>query len=219
VSVRPPNHRHARWLRIGWWCTAFSLAWNLAECGVSVWAGKTANSVALVGFGLNSAVEMLSAAVVAWRLWAERHADPARAARVERTSRRWMGSLLGVLAAGILFEGTRRLVGDGSDARPSPIGMAVTGVTFFVMLALARLKFRVARELGSGAVRADGVQTFACLWLDLATFLGLGLNASLGWSRADPIAGLALVPFIAKESREAWKGHARGCSAAPGVAD
>lgn len=209
-NALPAIHR-ARWVRVGWWCAAASLAWNVIEGVVAVWAGEVANSVALIGFGINSFIETASAAVIVWRLLAERQGNVERARRVERTTGRWMAALLGLLATYITVESVRRLAGWGPDARESVVGLVLTGVSLAVMPALYLAKRRVARELDSAAVRADGIQTLACWWLSLGTFAGLTLNAWLGWAWADPVAGLLLVPFIMKEARSAWKGEGCGC--------
>lgn len=206
--------RRAQWVRVGWWCAVASLAWNVVEGVVAVWAGEVADSVALVGFGINSFIETASASVIVWRLFAERHGREEKARRVERTAGRWMGVLLWLLAAYITVESMRRLAGWGPDARESVVGLALTGVSIVVMPGLFLAKRRLARELNSAAVRADGIQTLACWWLSLGTFAGLALNAWLGWAWADPVAGLLLVPFILKEARSAWAGEGCGCGAA-----
>jgi len=196
---------------MGWWCTAVSLAWNVIEGVVAVWAGEVAHSVALVGFGINSFIETASAAVIVWRLLVERNGHAEKAKRVERTTGQWMGALLGLLAIYITAESARRLAGWGPEARESSVGLVLTAISIVVMPGLFLAKRRVARELNSAAVRADGIQTLACWWLSLGTFAGLGLNAWLGWAWADPVAGLVLVPFIIKEARSAWKGEGCGC--------
>ncbi len=203
--------RLARWVRVGWWCTAISLVWNVAEGVIAVWAGEVADSVALVGFGINSFIETASAGVIAWRLWTAREA--ARTDASERKAMRWMAGLLWVLAVYIAAESTRRLAGWGPESKESVVGLVLTAISIVVMPGLYLAKRRVARELSSAAVRADGVQTLACWWLSLATFAGLALNAALGWAWADPVAGLLLVPFIVKEARSAWRGEACGCAA------
>lgn len=181
---------------------------------MAVWAGELANSVALIGFGINSFIESASAAVIAWRLFAERRPIAARSARVERVTGRWMAFLLCLLAAYISVESARRLLGWGPDASESIVGLALTGVSLIVMPALFVAKQRVARELNSASVRADGIQTLVCWWLSLGTFAGLMANAMFGWDWADPLAGLLLVPFILKESHGAWTGKGCGCGAA-----
>ena len=211
VPLMVSDDSRARWVRVGWWCAAASLAWNVVEGVVAVWAGEVAGSVALVGFGINSFIETASAAVIVWRLLAERRGDAGQARRVEQQTGRWMAGLLALLAAYITFESVRRLAGFGADACESDVGLILTGVSLVVMPGLYLAKRRVARELDSAAVRADGIQTLACWWLSLGTFVGLAINAWLGWAWADPAAGLALVPFIVKEASAAWKGEGCGC--------
>lgn len=203
--------RLARWVRVGWWCTAISLVWNVAEGVIAVWAGEVADSVALVGFGINSFIETASAGVIVWRLWTAR--QNAGTEGSERAAMRWMSALLLLLAGYIAAESIRRLAGWGPESRESVVGLVLTAVSLVVMPGLYVAKRRVARELRSAAIRADGIQTLACWWLSLATFAGLALNAVLGWAWADPVAGLLLVPFILKEARSAWRGEACGCSA------
>lgn len=211
LSGTEDAQRLARWVWVGWWCTAISLVWNVAEGVIAVWAGEVADSVALVGFGINSFIETASAAVTAWRLWTARKTDTSAAS--ERTAMRWMSVLLLLLAAYIAIESLRRLAGWGPDSKESVVGLVLTAVSLAVMPGLYLAKRRVAKELRSAAVRADGVQTLACWWLSLATFAGLALNAAFGWAWADPVAGLLLVPFIVKEARSAWRGDACGCAA------
>lgn len=211
ITLAEACAERARWVRVGWWCAGISFCWNVVEGVVAVWAGEVADSVALIGFGLNSFIETASAGVIAWRLLAERHDTAAKAQQVERVTGRWMGVLLGVLALYIGIESMRRLLGWGPAAQESIVGLALTGVSLMVMPGLFLTKRRVARELNSAAVRADGIQTLACWWLSLGTFVGLGLNALLGWGWADPLAGLFLVPFILKEASAAWRGDGCGC--------
>ena len=204
--------RRLRWVRIGAAATALTLVWNIAEGAIAVWAGEVADSVALVGFGVNSFIEFASAAVVAWRLLAERRGEAARAERAEKAAGRWMAVLLYLLAIYLVAESARRLAGWGPDARESTIGLVLTGASLIAMPGLYVVKRRVARELASAAVRADGVQTLACFWLSVATFVGLAVNAALGWTWADPLAALVLVPFVIREGRAAWKGEGCGCA-------
>lgn len=208
-----PASIRLRWVRIGWWCTVFTLVWNVAEGTIAVWAGEVANSTALVGFGINSLVETASAAVIGWRLLAERHGVSDRMPIIERRAGKWMGGLLFLLALYLVAESARRLLGVGPEARESTVGLVLTAASLTVMPALFLLKRRVARELDSAAVRADGIQTLACFWLSVATFAGLACNAAFGWTWADPLAAWILVPLIIKEGRDAWRGRGCGCSA------
>ncbi len=201
-----------RLLRRGVRLAGATVAWNVLEGVVAVAAGMAAASVALVGFGVDSFVETASAAVVGWRLRAELagRLDPERAAAVERRAGRIAGALLLALAAYVALDGGRRLLGFGVAPRESGLGIAVTGVSALAMPLLGWVKLRTAAALGSGALRADAYETITCAWLSVTTLLGLALNAGLGWSWADPVAALAIVPLAIREGREAWRGEAAG---------
>ena len=200
-----------RLLRRGWWLSVATVGWNVVEGVIAVAAGMAAGSVALVGFGLDSFVETASAAVVGWRLRDELHGtSPERAERLERRAARIGGALLLALSGYIALDSMRRLLGFGARAEESGLGIALTAVSLVVMPVLGGIKLRTARALGSRALRTDAFETIACAWLSLTTFLGLTLNAAFGWWWADPLAGLALVPLIASEGLEGWRGDTRG---------
>lgn len=199
-------------LRRGVRLAAATVGWNVVEGVIAVAAGASAGSVALLGFGIDSFVETASGAVVGWRLRDELGrdgADPERAERVERGAARVAGALLLALAAYVLVDAGRRLLGLGEAARESPVGIALTAVSLVVMPLLAWAKLGTARALGSGALRADAYETITCAWLSLATLAGLALNAALGWAWADPLAALALLPLIVREGLEGVRGG--GC--------
>jgi divalent metal cation (Fe/Co/Zn/Cd) transporter len=184
------------------------------EGTVSIGAGIAAGSVALLGFGIDSLVELDSDLVVGWRLLVERREScPARLAEVERKASRLAGSLLLLLAAYVLIEAGRRLLGYGERARESLPGLAVTGLALVVMPLLARAKLRIADGLGSRALRADAYEAVCCAWLSATTLAGLALNAFFGWWWADPAAALVLVPLLVREGLAGWRG---GCSSCGG---
>lgn len=183
----------------------FTLAWNLAEGVVAVTAAVAAGSRALIGFGLDSGIESISAAVLLWRLGAEM-GDPERTEQVERVALRAIGVSFLVLAAYVAVDAVRSLViGDEPDA--SRVGIALTALSIVVMPVLARRKRRVADALESGAARADAAQTMACMWLSGVVLAGLVLNAALQWWWADPVAALAVVVLLLNEGREALTGE------------
>ena len=183
----------------------FTLAWNLAEGVVAVTAAVAAGSRALIGFGLDSGIESISAAVLLWRLGAEIR-DPERAEHVERVALRAIGVSFLVLAAYVAVDAVRSLViGDEPDA--SRVGIALTALSIVVMPVLAGRKRRVADALESGAARADAAQTMACMWLSGVVLAGLVLNAALQWWWADPVAALAVVVLLLNEGREALTGE------------
>lgn len=192
--------------------TGATVAWNLAEGAVAVSAGMLSSSVALIGFGVDSFIETASAAVVCWRLVLElRGQAPERVAQVERATARIAGALLLALAAYLTVDAARRLLGFGAEAEKSGVGLALTAVSLLLMPWLGKAKLRVSRALGSAALRADAQETLFCAWLSLTTLAGLALNALFGWAWADPLAALVLVPFVAREGLEGWRGGCCAC--------
>jgi divalent metal cation (Fe/Co/Zn/Cd) transporter len=196
-DVATRNDLLARAKRLG----AFTVGWNAIEGMIAITAAWIAGSRALTGFGLDSAIESISASVMLWRLGAERR-NPERAEHVERRATRLIGASFLLLAAFVAFEAVRSLAfGEEPDA--SPVGIALTLVALVVMPTLARRKQRVAVALGSRAAEADSAQTWACVWLSAVVLTGLVLNAILGWWWADPIAALGVVVLLVREGREA----------------
>ena len=192
--------RNALWLEYA------TVAWNLVEGVVAVAAALASGSIALFGFGVDSFVETASGGVLIWRLRAESRAEDEHATlRLDRTAHQLVGLSLFALAAYIAVDASRALwIGERPDA--SWVGIAVTAISLFVMVWLARAKRRAAAALGSRALEADSFQTTACWWLSLITLTGVGLNALIGWWWADPIAALAMTVFLVREGREAWRG-------------
>ena len=199
-------------LRRGELLEVATVAWNVIEGIIAVAAGVLASSVALVGFGIDSFVETASGTVVGWRLHAElsSHADEERAEAMERRAGRVAGVLLLGLAAYIIIDAGRRLLGYGAEARESVLGIVVTAISLVVMPLLGWAKLRTAGALRSGALRADAYETITCAWLSLTTLVGLVLNAALGWWWADPLAALAIVPLAVREGFEGWRGEHDG---------
>jgi divalent metal cation (Fe/Co/Zn/Cd) transporter len=195
-------------LRRGLVLTAVTIVWNVLEGVVAVVAGAISGSVALIGFGVDSFIETASAAVVGVRLYGElRTGSGERAERMETVSARIAGGLLLLLALYVAVDALRRLLGRGPEPEPSVLGIVLTAVSLVVMPFLAWGKLRTARALGSRALRADAHETLACAWLSFTTLAGLSLNAVLGWSWADPVAALVLVPLIAREGLEGIRGE------------
>lgn len=202
------NSRHEL-LRRGLAVEGALIGWNVIEGVVAVAAGLIASSVALIGFGIDSGIEVISAAVVTWRLWIEfRGASNKRTEDAERRAARVAGSILLLLAVYIVIDGGRRLLGSGPEAEESFVGIVLTAVSIIVMPVLGWIKLGVARRLGSAALRADSVQTFACVWLSVSTFIGLSANAAFGWSWADPLSALVIVPLVVHEGLEGLRGKA-----------
>lgn len=181
-----------------------TIAWNALECLVAVIAGWMAGSVALVGFGVDSAIESVSGSVLLWRLRAERHGKHAEA--LERKALRLVGVSFFVLAAYVAFDAAKSLI-QREAPEGSPVGIALAAVSLIVMPLLARAKRRTAANLNSAALHADSRQTSLCAYLSVILLGGLLLNAWLGWWWADPVAALVMVPIIAREGYEAIQGE------------
>ena len=182
-----------------------TIAWNVFEAVVAVSAGLAAGSIALVGFGFDSMIEVLSAWVVVWQFRGELHGgyDVAR----EQRALRLIGLTFFVLAAYVVVEAARDLFFVDAEADESPIGIALASLSLAVMPALAWAKRRTADRLHSPTLRADATQTLLCSWLSAALLVGLGLNAVAGWWWADPVAALAIAGLAVHEGQEAIGGR------------
>jgi divalent metal cation (Fe/Co/Zn/Cd) transporter len=181
-----------------------TLAWNSAECLVALGAGFAAGSIALVGFGLDSAIEVAASLAALWRLSAD--TDEANREHVERRTLRIISACFLLLAAYVVYDAVGTLV----TRRPpeaSALGVAITALSLIVMPLLVRAKRRVAASLRSGALEAEARQTRICAYLSAIVLAGLALNAALGWWWADPVAALAIVPLIAWEGWQAVTGR------------
>ena len=187
---------------------SLTIAYNVVEAAVALAAGAAASSTALIGFGLDSVVEVGSAAIVAWQFTAT---DPTSRAR---RAMRLIAYSFFALAAVVTFEAVRSLV-TGSEPESSPVGMALAALSILIMPTVSYLERRAGRELGSATAIADSRQTLICAYLSVALLIGLGLNAWLGWWWADPLAALFIAGFAVREGREAWNGD--GCCATSGA--
>lgn len=181
-----------------------SVTYNVLEAVVAISAGLVASSVALIGFGLDSTVEVASGLVILWQF---RHRLPETR---ERQALRLIGVSFLALAAWVGFESVRTLLGN-HEAEPSLVGVAIAAASVVVMPFLSWAQRRTGRELNSGSVVADSKMTELCAWMSVVLLLGLVLNATLGWSWADPIAGLAIAAVAAVEGVRAWQGETCGC--------
>lgn len=187
-----------------------SVAYNAVEAVVSVAAGVVAGSVALVGFGLDSVVEVSSGLIILWQF---RHRLPESR---ERQALRAMAVSFFALAAYVTVESGRALLGS-QDPETSPVGIGVAIASLMIMPFLSMAQRRTGRALGSNAVVADSTQTLLCTYLSAVLLAGLVLNATLGWSWADPVAGLVIAAVAVREGLEAWRGETCGCATATGV--
>jgi len=194
-----------RIVRRGQWLTWATLGYNSLEGLLSVGAGIIAGSVALVAFGIDSFIEVTASVAAIWRLRAD--ADVARRAIAERRALRVIGLCFLGLAAYVAVDAGRTLLGRAAP-QESRLGMVIAAISLVVMPVLANAKRRVAAELSSRAIHAEARQTDICMYLSAILLGGLGLNALFGWWWADPVAALAMVPLIAREGRDALRGHA-----------
>lgn len=201
------EHRQAM-VRRGRRLEYFTIAYNVAEGLVSITAGLIAGSVSLIGFGLDSFIEVTSGAALLWRLHHEH--DPCRREQVERTALRIVGGCFIALAVYVAYESGATLIGHHPPERSVP-GILIAAISVVVMPVLARAKRRVAAGIGSEAMRADSRQTDFCSYLSAILLGGLLLNGIVGWWWADPVAALAMVPIIAKEGLESLRGKSCGC--------
>ncbi|MFJ7269165.1 cation transporter [Streptomyces sp. NPDC099050] len=209
ISLGPSPARRdalARRIRL---LVAATITYNVIEAIVAITAGALASSTALVGFGLDSVIEVSSATAVAWQFSARDHV--VRQAREQRTLRIIAVSFF-ALAAYVTVDAVRALAGTGEAERSVP-GIAIAALSLAVMPFLSAAQRRAGRELGSASAVADSRQTLLCTYLSAVLLVGLVLNATLGWSWADPIAALVIAAIAVKEGRDAWQG--KGCCAAP----
>jgi divalent metal cation (Fe/Co/Zn/Cd) transporter len=182
----------------------FTIAWNSLEGLVAVVAGALAGSISLVGFGIDSFIEVTSGSVLLWRMSID--ADVQKRERRERLSLRIVGVCFLALAAYVGYESISDLVSRKAP-KNSISGIILACVSLVVMPLLSRAKKKVASELGSAAMHADAKQTDFCVYLSVILLTGLLLNAAMGWWWADPTAALIMVPLIAKEGVEAMQGE------------
>ncbi|MGI9156756.1 MAG: cation transporter [Marmoricola sp.] len=183
---------------------ATSVTYNVLEAVVAIGAGLAAGSVALVGFGLDSVVEVSSGLVIIWQF---SHRLPETR---EQQALRAMAYAFFALAAYVTFESARALLGT-DQASPSTVGIVLAAASLVLMPLLSWAQRRTGRALGSNAVVADSTQTLLCTYLSGVLLVGLVANATLGWGWADPIAGLIIAAVAVREGIAAWRGE--GCCA------
>ena len=179
---------------------AATMSYNIIEAVVAISAGTVASSAALIGFGLDSVIEVASAAAVAWQFSGR---DPE--AR-ERTALRLIALSFFALAAYVTAESLRALLG-AAEAMPSTLGIVLAACSLLIMPLLSHAQRHAGRELGSLSAIADSKQTLLCTYLSGVLLVGLMLNSLLGWSWADPLVGLIIAAVAVREGREAWRGH------------
>ncbi|MEV4545809.1 cation transporter [Micromonospora echinaurantiaca] len=185
---------------------AATITYNVIEAVVAITAGRIASSTALIGFGLDSVIEVSSAAAVAWQFAGR---DPENR---ERVALRIIAVSFFALAAYVTVESVRALVG-GAEAEHSSVGLVLAALSLAIMPVLSYAQRRAGRELGSRSAVADSKQTLLCTYLSAVLLVGLALNSLFGWSWADPVAALVIAAVAVKEGREAWRGDS--CCAVP----
>jgi len=182
-----------------------TIAYNIVEAVVAIGVGVASSSVALLGFGLDSVIEVTASGAAQWRLRAD--LDAQRRARAERTTLRIIGWSFLALAGYVVLDSADAIIHRELPER-SLIGLVLLALSAIVMPVLARAKGHVARAMTSRALEADAMQTSLCAYLSVIALAGVALNATLGWWWADPVAALAMVPIIAKEGVDCVRGEA-----------
>ncbi|MFB4193979.1 cation transporter [Streptomyces carpaticus] len=209
MAVIPTAARREVLARRVRWLVAATIAYNVVEAVVAITAGTIASSTALVGFGLDSMVEVSSAAAVAWQFSATepavRQAREARALRIIACS-------FYALACYVTVDAVRALAG-GHEPDSSPTGIVLAALSLAIMPFLSAAQRRAGRELGSASAVADSQQTLLCTYLSAVLLAGLVANATLGWGWADPVAALVIAALAVREGRNAWRGQT--CCALP----
>jgi divalent metal cation (Fe/Co/Zn/Cd) transporter len=198
APVPPPADREALQRRAVF-LARVGLGWHVAEAAIALVAGVVASSVALIGFGADSLIEVLAGVVLLWRFGTAR-------AGAERLAQQLIAASFVVIALYVGIEAGRALA---ASHRPdvSIVGILLSAFTVVTMPLLARAKTRVAQQLHSSATASEARQTTICAYLSAALLVGLGANALFGWWWADPLAGLAIAGIAADEARKAWRGE------------
>jgi divalent metal cation (Fe/Co/Zn/Cd) transporter len=199
LTLGPTPARRAILARRIRWFVAATISYNVIEAIIALTAGAEASSTALIGFGLDSVIEVSSAAAVAWQ-FAGRDPEAREKAALRVIAFAFFG-----LAAFVTVDAVRSLLGTGR-AEQSTVGLVLAAVSLAVMPLLSYGQRRTGRELGSRSAVADSKQTLLCTYLSAVLLVGLGLNSLFGWSWADPVAGLVIAAVAIREGREAWRG-------------
>jgi divalent metal cation (Fe/Co/Zn/Cd) transporter len=194
-----------RWVRRGLWLVLGTMAYNVIEAAVALWAGHRAESIALIGFGLDSLIEIAAGAVLLWRMTVQlRGAEEQRVERAERRVRRFVGGTFFALAAYVALDSLWTLWTREAPAE-SLIGIALAIASLIIMPIIAFGKMRTADAMGSKALRAEAKETLVCSYLSFTLLVGLALNALAGWWWADPAAALFMVPWLIHEGKEGFE--------------
>ncbi|MFC2024974.1 cation transporter [Chloroflexota bacterium] len=182
----------------------FTVGYNILEAIASIVFGSIANSIALIGFGLDSIVESLSGLVLIWRLRQHGKISKAAEERIEKRATRFVAITFFILGAYVLFQSLRKLVIVEVPERSLP-GIIIAIVSIVVMPLLTWQKYKTGKQINSRALVADSKETLVCALLSVALLLGLGANYLFGFWQADPIVGLIIAAFLFREGWEGWK--------------
>jgi divalent metal cation (Fe/Co/Zn/Cd) transporter len=193
-------------LRRALWLSYFTVSYNIVEGILSLLAGSMADSIALIGFGLDSFVESLSGVIVIWRFRLHGKISEEEEERAEQKAERFIGYTFFILAFYVFFESIKKLYFREITA-PSLFGIIIAIISLITMPTLFFLKYRTGRQIGSRSLIADSKETLACSLLSLALLVGLGLNYFLSLWQADPLIGLAIAGYLIKEGRETLAGE------------
>jgi divalent metal cation (Fe/Co/Zn/Cd) transporter len=199
LQLGPSPARRALLSRRIRWFVAATISYNVLEAGVALAAGRAASSSALIGFGLDSVVEVSSAAAVAWQ-FAGRDPESRETVALRVIACSFFG-----LAAFVTVDSVRSLFG-AAEAQHSTVGLVLAAVSLAIMPVLSYGQRRAGLELGSSSAVADSKQTLLCTYLSAVLLVGLALNSLFGWSWADPIAALVIAGVAVREGVEAWRG-------------
>lgn len=200
AGVAAADRRRA--VRRATWLTRATIGWNAGEGVVAVTAGVAAGSTSLVGFGLDSAIEVSAALILAWRLRQERRSGCMAA--IDQRATRMIALAFGALAGYVSVEAVTQLV-ERREPDASVVGIALAALSLLVMPVLARAKSRLAPVIGSTAVASEARQTALCAWLSAVLLLGLTANAVVGWWWADPTAALGVALVAGVEAVRTWR--------------
>jgi cation diffusion facilitator family transporter len=203
ITVTIMNRETKKLYKKGLRLEYITVGYNVVEAVVSIVFGSIANSIALIGFGLDSVVESLSGLVLIWRLRQHGKISEEKEEEIEKKATKFVAFTFFILGLYVLFESARKLI-EKEIPDPSVAGMIIAIISLFVMPVLAWQKLQVGKQIKSKALIADSKETLACFFLSVALLLGLGSNYVFGFWQADPIVGLIIVVYLFREGREAW---------------
>jgi cation diffusion facilitator family transporter len=201
--VNVSTSEKGRLVKRGLYLEYINVVYNILEAVAAIVFGGLSNSIALIGFGLDSIVESLSGFMLIWRLRQHGKISPELEEKIEHRATRFVALTFFILGAYIAYESIDKLI-SSEIPEPSLPGIIIAVMSLFAMPFMAWLKYRTGKQLGSRALVADSKETIACAFLSIALLLGLGLNYLFGFWQADPIVGILIVSFLIREGWELW---------------